>query len=220
MRKHSIREENNLVKSEIVLKSNLDEFLNGNKINCLIGDYFYPVELQVKDYIKENGKYHQVEETVRKFLKAEFYIDFGLSIGVLQAPYHALESFVKDLDIILKIGESGLVQSALVERIEFNINKMNQDFPDQWRGTVQKTDGKIRTAIFFGEDIKNDETFGEGYDRSVKNALGLYTTYFSNSEQKEKYQVSKKGILTFYSRKNLKDVIQFITSELKGYIAS
>ena len=212
-------DEQNNVTTRISIQRTLDQFENyGNgEIKTIHGSFFVRQPVSLLQYKRENGRFLRNEKQEFYHAESRFYVDLINGLVIITPGKFADEFIVALHSMMGRVNTASVVTTELFTRIELPL-ELIQDYSKQWKTVIKKTGGYVRTGIFYGQDISNDEDFGEGVTRSVKNSLGLYTRYFTQGDTDEKFAVTRACTFSFYSEKSFEAVIRFYLEEIQSFI--
>ncbi len=208
-----LEDSNGRIQRAIELSPNFEPILDENAL-VLSGKIFFERSFTVRSLVRRRGRIQQIEKPDFYHEEIEFFIDLTTRYGVV-SPY-------KYYNVALEVLTAAIPQQtdlhSQVSPVLFKLGSLSRDFPRQWKGLASKTGGKVRTLVLYGDDIQEDEEFGEGYRKAIKNSIGIYTSYFTNGRGEEKILVGRRGNIVFYNRKQYDKILGFLKDVLMPYV--
>ena len=131
--------------------------INGNtvKTGLAVKEYFTEVErVDVNDDI----------EIGTEELKRKMWTRYWISQNDYVVVQNADGAFALDLVETAINGE--------VNRATIDIPQIIDDYPGQWMGAFDNRDDNVRSGLYFGDDIEDDQDLGEAFMQSDKNQIG------------------------------------------------
>ena len=191
----------------------MDDFTGnlGNNVKIISGTVF-------DEYLRTNQRIRQTEqndtEIPEYIIISEPYVDIRagafwiLNDGMLVLKTKGNRTFVSNL-ISKAIGVE-------VNAINIDIERVAEDYKDNWIGGIIGREGNWEKGILHGENLRDDDCIGNEFVTCAKNQVGSYTEYFGGSI---KFRVTREGVITIYSDLNedIETFLGFVRHEIQSY---